>query len=381
MQPITPRIPVAEPRLDGREAEYVNECISTGWISSNGRFIAAFEEAFANYCGVKHAVAVNNGTTALHLALVGLDLEPGDEVIVPALTYIASANAVSYCGAKPIFVDSAGPTFNLDPVDVAKKITAKTKAIMPVHLYGHPVDMDPIRIIAADAKLFIVEDAAEAVGATYKGRKTGGLGDVGVFSFFGNKIITTGEGGMVTTNDDVIASRLRLFRNQGMDPQRRYWFPVIGYNYRMTNVAAAIGLGQLERIDHHLAERRRVAEGYDARLSHLSQQLVLPTTAAWARHAYWMYTVLIRDAGPDEQARRRRDAVMAALDADGIETRPLFHPMDHLPPYQSPKQGPFPGANAASARGINLPTHAGLTDHHLDRITQSLSRALAVQEV
>jgi perosamine synthetase len=370
--PPLPRIPVATPVLDGRETEYVMECLQSGWISSIGRFIGDFERAFADYCGVRHAVACNNGTTALHLALVGLGVGPGDEVIVPTLTYIASANTVTYCGATPVFVDSDPVTFNIDPAKLEAAITPRTKAIMPVHLYGHPADMDPILEIARRHGLFVLEDAAEAVGATYKGRRTGSLADCAAFSFFGNKIITTGEGGMVTTDDDALAERLRLYRGQGMDPQRRYWFPVIGFNYRMTNVAAAIGLAQLERIEHHLAARRRVAQAYDTRLAALDNRLSRPATEPWATNAFWMYTILI---SPDAQIGR--DAVMTALDARGIETRPVFHPLDGLPPYAHLAGGPYPTARDIAARGINLPTHAELTEADFDRIAAALAEILA----
>jgi len=366
------RIPVAAPVLDGREAEYVQECLETGWISSIGRFIEAFEGQFADYCGVKHAVACNNGTTALHLALVALGVKPGDEIIVPSLTYVASANTVSYCGAKPVFVDNDPVTFNLDPEAVAAAITPRTRGIMPVHLYGHPADMDPIRDLADRHGLFVLEDAAEAIGATYHGARVGSLGTCAAFSLFGNKIITTGEGGVVTTDDDDLAQRLRLYRGQGMDPNRRYWFPVIGYNYRMTNVAAAIGLGQLERIDHHLAARRRVAAGYDARLAKLREVLKLPVVENWAEHVYWMYTVQLTD-----QAKIGRDALMAKLDEAGIETRPVFHPVHTLPPYQAIGGGEFPNATSCAARGMNLPTHARLSEADLDRISDALQRALA----
>ena len=365
------RIPVAAPLLDGRETEYVMECLQTGWISSLGRFIGDFERAFADYCGVRHAVACNNGTTALHLALVALGVGPGDEVIVPTLTYIASANTVSYCGATPVFVDSEPATFNIDPAKLEAAITPRTKAIMPVHLYGHPADMDPIREIAARHGLLVVEDAAEAIGATYRGRRTGGLGDCAAFSFFGNKIITTGEGGMVTTDDDALAERLRLYRSQGMDPARRYWFPVIGYNYRMTNIAAAIGLAQLERIESHLAARRRVAQGYDRRLAALEGRIVRPVTEPWADNVYWMYTVLL---APGE--RRTRDAVIAALDRAGVETRPVFHPLHVMPPYEGLARGAFPQAEDIGARGLNLPTHAQLDDADLDRVVAALADAL-----
>src|SRR6476661_7133184 len=268
------RIPVAAPVLDGREKEYVLECLSTSWISSNGRFIGEFEKAFADFCGVEHAVATNNGTTALHLALVALGLKPGDEVIVPTLTYIASANAIRYCGGIPVFVDNHVPTFNIDPDAIEAKITGRTKGILPVHLYGHPVDLDPILQIAKKNDLFVLEDAAEAVGARYKGRRLGGHGTCATFSFFGNKIITTGEGGMVTTNDSDLAAKLRLYRGQGLDQGRRYWHSVVGYNYRMTNIAAALGLAQLEQIDELMGARARLADWYRSRLERLANKLM-----------------------------------------------------------------------------------------------------------
>jgi perosamine synthetase len=369
---IQPRIPVAAPVLDGRETEYVLECLTTSWISSNGRFIVEFENAFAAFTGVKHAVATNNGTSALHLALVALGLKPGDEVIVPSLTYIASANAVRYCDATPVFVDNAIPTFNMDPEDVAAKITPRTKGIMPVHLYGHPVDLDPILSLAEKHGLFVLEDAAEAVGAKYKGQVIGGHGTCATFSFFGNKIITTGEGGMVTTNDDELAARLRLFRGQGVDPKRKYWFPVVGYNYRMTNIQAALGLAQLERIDQHLAARKTVAGGYFERLAHLSDRITLPISENWAQHAYWMYTILLGD-----RVSKERDEVMQNLDDAGIETRPVFYPLHILPPYREQAQGSFPHAELCGARGINLPTHGRLTGSDLDRVAHALETAIA----
>lgn len=366
-----PRIPVAAPVLDGRETEYVLECMQTTWISSVGRFITAFEEGFAQLCGARHAIATNNGTTALHVALLAMGLKPGDEVIVPTLTYIASANAVRYCGATPVFVDNDLHTFNVDPTSIAAAITPRTRAIMPVHLYGQPVDMDPILQLAQDNDLLILEDAAEAVGAQYKGRRTGTFGDCASFSFFGNKILTTGEGGMVTTNDDAFAARLRLLRGQGMDPQRRYWFPEIGYNYRMTNIAAAIGLAQLERIDVHLRARQTIANRYNERLKNLSDLIILPVSAPWAEHVYWMYTIMLRD-----EVKRTRDEIMAAMDLDGIETRPVFYPMHVLPPYKDDTPGKFPRADFCSSRGINLPTHGRLSDSDIDRVVSSLRSAL-----
>ena len=362
------RIPVAAPVLDGREKEYVLECLSTSWISSNGRFIIEFEKAFADFCGVEHAIATNNGTTALHLALVSLGLKPGDEVIVPTLTYIASANAVRYCGAIPVFVDNHVPNFNMDPDAIQAKITGRTKGILPVDLFGHPVDLDPILQIAKNNGLFVLEDAAEAVGARYKGRRLGGHGTCATFSFFGNKIITTGEGGMVTTNDGELAERLRLFRGQGMDPRRRYWFSVVGYNYRMTNIAAAIGLAQLERADFHLAKRKLIAEGYNRRLTRYSDRFLLPTAEAWADHAYWMYTIILRESLVVD-----RDEVMRDLDEVGIETRPVFWPMHVLPPYRDTTGEAFPCAEFCSSRGISLPTHGLLTENDMDRVVDALA--------
>lgn len=237
-------IPVAEPSLDGREKEYVMECLESGWISGSGKYIDRFEESFARFCNARHGVAVANGTVALHVALLALGITAGDEVIVPDLTYIAAANSVLYCNAKPVFADVDPVTWTLNPAEVERKITPRTRAIIAVHLYGHPVEMGQIQKLAKNHKLFIIEDAAEAHGAEYKGRRIGSIGDIATFSFYGNKIITTGEGGMIVTNDDTLARQSRLLKGQGMDPERRYWFPMLGYNYRMTNIQAAIGLAQ-----------------------------------------------------------------------------------------------------------------------------------------
>lgn len=367
---IVRRIPVASPALNGNEKTYVLECLETTWISSTGRFIGEFEASFARFCGVRHAVAVNNGTTALHLALIALGVQSGDEVIVPTLTYVASANAVRYCNATPVFVDNDLRTFNISPAQVAAKITSRTKGIVAVHLYGHPVDMDPLLELARTHNLFVLEDAAEAHGAEYRGRRVGGIGNCATFSFFGNKIITTGEGGMVTTNDDALAEKLRLYRGQGMDPGRRYWFPVIGYNYRMTNIAAAIGLAQMERADKHLAARGRVADAYNRRLSSYSNLLHLPYVESWAKHVFWMYVVMLTEA-----IKASRDEVCERMAAQGVETRPVFYPMHQMPPYAEDGMR-YPNANFCAARGINLPTHAQLSDADIDRVCDALISAI-----
>ncbi len=318
---------------------------------------------------MKHAIAANNGTTALHLALVALDLEPGDEVIIPTVTYIATANAVRYCGATPVLVDVCADTMNIDPEKLEAAITPKTKGIIPVHLYGHPAEMGPINDVARRHGLWVVEDAAEAHGAHYRGKPVGSLGTCATFSFFGNKIVTTGEGGMITTDDDELAAKLRLFRGQGMDPQRRYWFPVIGYNYRMTNIQAAIGLAQMETVDTAIAERERLARWYDNALGALSDRIVLPREAEWAKQVYWMYTIFLREGTEFD-----RDRVMRELDEQGIETRPVFYPMHVMPPYLEDKS--YPVADEWAQRGINLPTHQDLTLDDVHRVAAALEAAL-----
>lgn len=366
------RISVAYPNLAGNERKYVLDCLDTNWISSIGKYIGAFEKAFAKFCGVKHAIATNNGTTALHLSLVALDLKPGDEVIIPTVTYIATANAVRYCGATPILVDVCADTMNIDPKAIERNITLKTRGIIPVHLYGHPAEMEPINELARKHGLWIVEDAAEAHGAEVFGRKVGGLGTCATFSFFGNKIITTGEGGMVTTNDDNLAAKLRLFRGQGMDLKRRYWFPVIGYNYRMTNIQAAIGLAQMETIGNALSDREILANWYNDALADLQDKIILPKQQPWAKQVYWMYNIFLKDGG-----EQKRDTVMRYLDEMGIETRPVFYPMHVLPPYQ--EDTVFPVADLWAQRGINLPTHQNLTQADVQRIANSLKIALTPQ--
>ncbi len=364
------RISVAEPKMVGNERRYVLDCLDSNWISSIGKYIGEFEESFAKFCGTKHAVAANNGTTALHLALVALGLEPGDEVIIPTVTYIATANAVRYCGATPVLVDVCADTMNIDPKDIKRKITSKTKGVIPVHLYGHPADMSEVNRIAHEHGLWVLEDAAEAHGAEVSGKKVGSLGNCATFSFFGNKIITTGEGGMVTTDDDTLAERLRLYRGQGMDPKRRYWFPVIGYNYRMTNIQAAIGVAQMEGIDAAISDRNKLASWYDGALKPLERYLILPTQAPWAKQVYWMYNIFLREGQAE-----RRDQVMRSLDAMGIETRPVFYPMHELPPYK--ESSTYPVADLWAQRGINLPTHQNLTEGDVERIAKSLEQVLS----
>jgi perosamine synthetase len=359
--------PIAKPILNGNEKAYVNDCLDSSWISSNGRYIDTFEERFAEFCGVKHAVACNNGTSALHLALLAHGVGPGDEVIIPTLTFVATANAVAYCGATPVFIDSEPDTWNIDPEKIAHKITPRTKGIIAVHLYGHMADMAPIIGIADRYGLFVIEDAAEALGAEYTGAQAGAIGHSATFSLFGNKIITTGEGGMVTTNDDKIAEAVRMFKGQGIHPKRKYWFPVVGYNYRMTNIQAAIGCAQLENVEWHIHRRREVARLY---MRHLRDcdRVTLPVERYGTKNVYWMFSIVLNDA--QESAR---DQVMELLLERGIETRPFFYPMHILPPYRNfQPMHEFPVANRIAAAGMNIPSHGGLSEEDIAYISETI---------
>lgn len=365
-------IPVATPVLAGNEKAYVLDCIDSSWISSCGKYVEKFERAFADFCGVRHAVSCNSGTAALHLALLALGVGPGDEVIVPTLTFVATANAVTYCGARPRFVDVDPDTWTLDPALIEAKLTARTKAILPVHLYGHVAHMDAIAEIARRHNLFVVEDAAEAHGADFRGRRVGSLSDVGAFSFYGNKIISCGEGGMVVTDSDEIGRYAAQLRGQGVDLARRYWFPIIGYNYRMPNLTAAVGLAQVERIDWHIDRRREVASWYRD-LLHDVPGVRWQSEVDGRRSVDWLFTIML-----DEPIRARRDEVMARLFERGIETRPVFYPMHVLPPYQemSKDDGPFPVAERIAGAGISLPTWAGLEREDVVYVCQALRDCL-----
>lgn len=364
-------IPVACPVLNGNEKKYVMECIETGWISSVGKYIKPFEQKFSSFCNTRHAISCGNGTVALHLALLAYDVGPGDEIIVPTLGYVAVANAVTYCGAQPIFVDSEPETWNIDPNQIEKKISHKTKGIIVVHLYGHPVDMEPIMEITKKHNLFLIEDAAEAHGALYKNRVVGSIGDIGTFSFYGNKIITTDEGGMVVTNNNKIAEKIRILKGQGMDPGRRYWFPIIGYNYRMTNIQAAIGLAQLENISWHLDKRREIANLYYKHLREFYDFIELPKEKEWARHSFWMFSILLRDS-----VKLSRDEFMHMLAKDGIETRPVFYPMHVLPPYNDFQNDHFSIANSISSRGLNLPMYSNLKKKEIEFISKKIKKII-----
>lgn len=361
-------IPVYQPDLSGNELSYVTDCIKSSWVSSLGEYIDRFERGFASFCGVKHGISVANGTVALHLALAAHGIGPGDEVILPTLTFIATANVVHYTGATPVFVDSDSQTWQMDVNEVAKKISIRTKAILPVHLYGHPVDMAPLMELAAAHQIFVVEDAAEAHGAEYRGRRVGGLGHVGCFSFYGNKIITTGEGGMLVTDDDELAARLHFLKDHGMSKERRYYHPEVGYNYRMTNIQAALGVAQLERIEQFSERKQEIASMYQELLGGCPG-LVTHPQAPWARNSYWMYSVLVR-----EHAKLSRDALMAHLKAQGIDSRPFFIPIHQMPPYR--EEEIYPIAEELSQTGMNLPSYPAISDEDIMRISGTIREAL-----
>ena len=361
-------LPVYEPLLTGNELNYVSDCIQSGWISSLGKYIAQFETLFANFCGTHHAVAISNGTAALHLALVCLGIGPGDEVIVPTMTFVATANAVHYTGATPIFVDSELDTWNIDPARIADRITPKTKAIIPVHLYGHPVNMQPILDLAQQHHLFVIEDAAEAHGAEYKGKRVGSLGLINAFSFYGNKIITTGEGGILTTDDDGLAERARFLRDHAMSPDKRYWHPEIGYNYRITNLQAAVGVAQMERIEEFIQRKRWIAQAYNDYL-HDIPGIILPPEASWARSVYWMYSILFTDEFPIS-----RDEAGRQLKKEGIDNRPFFYPIHVMPPYQQDLD--LPNATYLSQHGMNLPSAVTLTEEDIQRVTSAIRKMI-----
>lgn len=369
-----PVIPVNEPRIGEAEREYVLEALDTGWISSAGRFIAEFEEGWATYCGMAHGVAVSNGTASLQLAVATLDVEPGDEVIMPTFTIVSCAQAVTYNGGVPVLVDAEPRTWCLDVGQVADKITPRTRAIMPVHTYGHPADMDPLLELAARHGLTIIEDAAEAHGAEYKGRRCGGLGDLSCFSFYANKIVTSGEGGMVLTNSGATAERLRSLRSLCFRRDRRFYHTELGYNFLLTNLQAAIGLGQVARIEESVAHKRWMGAAYNAGLRDLPG-LQLPVEEPWARNVYWMYGVVLdEDAGLDAAEFGRR------LAAQGIMTRPFFLGMHEQPAFHALglfRGERYPVAERIARQGLYLPSGMTLTQQQVDRVCAAVRQALA----
>ncbi len=362
------KIPVCAPLVGEREVEVVTRAIRSSWISSMGPQVQEFESKFAAFCETKFGVATNSGTTALHLALEGLKIKEGDEVILPTFTMIASANAIEYTGARPVLVDADPTTWNMNVTEVEDKVSANTRAIMPVHIYGHPTDMQPLVELATKRDLAIVEDAAEAHGAEYKGKKVGSIGDVGSFSFYANKIITTGEGGMNTTNDPDLAERMSWLRAHAFGKGgKHFWHEELGFGYRMSSLQAAMGLAQIERLEDLVRARRSHAKLYNELLSSLAEQhIVLPPEEPWAKSVFWMYSILVKKPS-------MRDELMKSLERAGIETRTFFYPI-HKQPYYASRfaNEDFPVADDISLRGINLPSGNGLTEEEVSYVCQNV---------
>ena len=357
-------IPIYQPSLKGNEKKYVTKCLDTNWISSKGEFVNLFEKKFASYVGTNYATSVSNGTIALHLAMLTLGIGEGDEVIVPTFTYIASVNAITYVNAKPIFVDSEEEYWQIDTDSIEDKITSKTKAILAVHLYGHPCNMDKLIQICKKYKIFLIEDCAEAIGSKYNGEFVGTFGDISTYSFYGNKTITTGEGGMLITNDQTLHERAVHFKTQGLAKHRQYWHDVIGYNFRMTNICAAIGLAQLENINKILKKKRKIAETY-ANAFINSNEIEFHNEHPNHYHSYWMCSILLKD-------NKKRDDLREFLEKKGIETRPTFYPVHTMTMY-SKRYKNFSVAEDLGRKGINLPSYPDLSTEEINFIIVTIN--------
>ncbi len=367
-----PLIPVNEPALGERELELVADCVRSGWVSSAGRYLDEFEQRWAEYCGMKHGVAVSSGTAALDVAVSCLGLQPGDEVILPSFTIISCAQAITKHGGLPVLVDCDPETWCLDVDQVAARITPRTRAIMPVHMYGHPADIDPLRELADRQGLVLIEDAAEAHGAEYKGRRCGGLGDISCFSFYANKIITTGEGGMVLTDHDDWASHARAYRNLCFRNDRRFYHEELGENYRMTNLQAALGVAQLERIEQIVTHKRAMAAAYTERLRSC-EALHLPTEREWARSTFWMYGLVLEDDG-----RSAADLAKALLER-GVQTRPFFLGMHEQPAFHRMgffKGEKYPVTEMLGRQGLYLPSGTALQLSQVDQVAAAINEVM-----
>jgi perosamine synthetase len=362
-------IPLIEPFICGNEWEYIKESLENNWVSSVGPFIERFEDDFARYLGAEHAVGTINGTAAIHTALKVLGIGEGDEVIVPTLTFVASANPVLYCRATPVFVDAESLTWNIDPAKIEEVITPHTRAVVPVHLYGHPADMDPILELAKKYKLWVVEDATESPGSKYKGKAVGTLGDIGCFSFNGNKLITTGGGGMLVTDNGEYAKRARFLTTQAKNAGMEYYHPEVGYNYRLTNIQAAMGVAQLEQVDEFIEKKRWIAETYRELLTDIPG-ISLCQEQPWAYCNFWMFSVLV-----DEQAYGMgKEKLLAKFAEAQIQARPFFMPLHKLPPFKSCPAGNISVALRLHEQGINLPCSVGITSSQIEQVVQVLVR-------
>lgn len=369
------RMPLVQPSLAGNETRYVSDCLSSGWVSSQGSYINRFEEAFSDFMGDGLAMCTSSGTTALHLALLGLEIGPGDEVIVPDLTFGATANAVVHAGAEPVFVDIDRETWTIAPAEIESAITERTKAVIPVHLYGHPCDMDPLMETCRRHNIKVIEDCAESLGAEYKGKKAGTFGDVSCFSFYANKVITTGEGGMVWCRDKKLHQRMGMFRDHGMSKEKRYWHEVAGHNYRMTNMQAAIGLAQVEQIHRFLKRRDELSQRYMQRLTGLPC-IELPPHKDWAKTICWLFTLLV----DTELLGLNLDTLINKLSEHGVETRNIFFPLHDQPAFRNYRALPTSISAEISYRGISLPTSNDMTVDDVDTVCDAFESVLKTSQ-
>ena len=361
------RISVASPLLDGNELAYITECIKTNWISSQGKFVKKFEEQFSIYHDNLPSLAVSNGTVAIHLALEALGIKSGDEVLVPDLTFAASVNSILYTGATPVLVDVNYDTWNIETNNLESYLTDKTKAILIVHLYGNPCDMNYILSFAKKYNLLLIEDCAEALGSFYNGKPVGTFGDASTFSFYGNKTITTGEGGMVLFKDPSIAEYASTLRDHGMSKTKRYWHCYVGYNYRLTNLQAAIGVAQFERLEEFVSAKRHIAKRYIDTLTKFSF-FKISTEINNTVNSYWLFTFLIVEGSPF-----KREELMDYLNYQGIETRPVFYPMHKMPPYiDFGKEEKLQNSLKISNEGMSLPSSVNLSDEEINHICNSI---------
>lgn len=363
-------IPISQPSITQKEVEYVTDAVKSTWISSLGKYIDRFESEFAEFCETRFAVCVSNGTVAIQLALTAHGIGPGDEVIMPNLSFIATANAVLHTGAKPVFADIDPFHLCLDPTGIEGLITAKTKAIMPVHLYGHPVEMDKIIELANKHGLWVIEDAAEAHGATIHGKRVGSWGHCATFSFYGNKNLTTGEGGMITTDDEDLYHKCKYLRDHAMSKEKRYWHTEPGFNFRMTNLQAAIGCAQLERSGEIMAKRKQIFNWYQEYLGDIPG-VSLNRTAPWASNAYWL--ICLENQAWDVESR---DQFMIDLKKRGVDSRPFFYPMSDMPYFHD--QVDTPQAHQVYHKGINLPTYFDLKEDQVSFVCSIIKNLINV---
>ena len=361
-------IPIYKPMIEEDDVRAICETAKTGWVSSRGENIQKFEKQFSNYIGMKRGVATSNGTTALHLALAALGIHEGDEVIVPDFTFASPVNAVLYQGATPVLVDAENETWGIDSKKILSKITPKTKAIIVVHIYGNPAKLDEIKEIAEERSLYLIEDCAESIGAKFQGKRVGSFGAISCFSFYGNKIITTGEGGMCLTNDKDLEARMRMLRDHGMSPTKRYWHEVIGYNYRMTNIQAALGLSQLSKIDRILTKKKAIAKIY---YKNLPEKVETYVENRFSESVFWLFSILSRN-------ENEKQLILDALEKNGYETRPFFYPVHSMPPYFRfvSKSRSFSVSEHLSNVGLNLPSYPELTENEILGVCDTVKSAV-----